>query len=201
MSRTKKIELITAIIVLGGAVIGFVQQLMAGNSQPQLASSPQPPQQPASQPDPLVKPKSRFYCSFEADEDRGGQIWTVMYRSDSGTKPWLRMVRTMGGGWDTQARCEEIARRVDIFNQDGLLGFNYRPEPKTPGQYVLCAKTKISGDGCPLVLTLMPADNPYQELQEVAGALLPGSLPSYQCNNSQNCPPPQPLEISLKDQL
>ncbi len=149
----------------------------------------------------LVPEKSRFYCELQADTSRGGEVWTVIYRHDKQPKPWLRMVREMGDEWDTKKRCEEIARRLDIFREDGLLEFDYRTDDNTPGQYVICAKTKVSGDNCPLVLTLLPKDDPYQSLREVAGALLPGSLPSYQCNDPQNCPPPKPVTISLQDQL
>ncbi|MCG8361916.1 MAG: COP23 domain-containing protein [Pseudanabaenales cyanobacterium] len=155
------------------------------------------------EPDPLVVDKSsRFYCALQADPTRGGDVWTVMYRrSDKNAKPWLRMVRTMGEDWDTQSRCEEIANRLDIYRQDGLLGFEYRNNPNTPSQYVICAKTQVSEDNCPLIVTLLPDDDPYLALREVAGALLPGSLPSYQCNDEQNCPIPKPVEISLGDQL
>jgi len=153
-------------------------------------------------PEPIVSTNSRFYCSLQADTRNGGEVWTVMYRRSSrNIKPWLRMVRTMGEDWDTKNRCQEIAGRLDIYREDGLLGFDYRDNPSTPGQYVICAKTKVSEDGCPLVVTLLPEDNPYEALREVAGALMPGSLPSYQCNDEQNCPVAQPLSINLQDQL
>ena len=150
----------------------------------------------------IVGKNSRFYCALQADPSRGRDVWTVMYRySNKQAKPWLRMVRTMGGDWDTQSRCEEIANRLDIYRQDGLVGFEYRTDPNTPGQYVICAKTQVSDNNCPLVVTLLPEDNPYEALREVAGALLPGNLPSYQCNDEQNCPIPQPVNINLVDQL
>ena len=149
----------------------------------------------------VVQEDSRFYCELQADSSRGGEVWTVMYRHEGGVKPWLRMVREMGEDWDTPKRCEAIAERLEIFRQDGLLTFDYRTDPNTPRQYVICAKTKLSGDNCPLVLTLKPEDNPYEALREVAGALLPGSLPSYQCDNPENCPPPEPVTISLDEQL
>jgi len=169
-------------LVIGGAA--FVHEIMTNFPEPL-----------------IVEVDSRFYCELQADQTRGGEVWTVMYRYDGGVKAWLKMVRSMGGGWDTQKRCEEIANRLDIFRQDGLQRFDYREDPDTPGQYVLCAKTKVSGSNCPLVLTLTVEDNPYEELREVAGALLPGSLPSYQCNTPQNCPPSKPVTISLGDQL
>ena len=153
-------------------------------------------------PDPIVSESSRFYCALQADSQRGGEVWTVMYRyGNKQAKPWLGMVRTMGEDWDTQNRCEEIAKRLDLYREDGLLGFEYRSDPNTPGQYVVCAKIKVSGDSCPLVVTLLPEDDPYVALREVAGALLPGSLPSYQCNNEEICPIPKPVKINLTEQL
>lgn len=152
------------------------------------------------EPEEIVSPSSRFYCSLQADSERGGEVWTVMYRySQDAAKPWLRMVREMGGGYDTQTRCEKIADRLEIFREDGLLGFEYRAAPETPNQFVLCAKTQLSGDNCPLVLTLMPEDNPYESLRSVMGALLPGTLPTYQ--GSEQASTGKPYEISLTEQL
>ena len=47
----------------------------------------------------------------------------------------------------------------------------------------------------------MPDDDPYQALRNVAGALVPGSLPTYQCNDPNNCPPIEDFSISVEDQL
>lgn len=153
--------------------------------------------------DPVIVDRgSRFFCALQADRVKGGQVWTVLYRrSENEAKPWLRMVRTMGDDWDTQSRCEEIASRLEIYRQDGLLSFEYRNNPDTPGQYVICARTQLSGDSCPLVVTLAPEDDPYRALHEVVGALLPGRLPSYQCNEEATCPVAEPVDISLGDQL
>jgi hypothetical protein len=153
-------------------------------------------QQPKSDDLPISK-NSRFYCELQPDFQRGGDIWTVIYRSSKGDKPWLRMVRSMGDGWDTKSRCEEISRRLDIYASDGLIEFKYRSDPETPNQFVICAKTKKNGTNCPLVLTLLPQDDPVTELREVAAALLPDSLPSYQCSDSQLCPE-QRYEIVIK---
>ena len=149
----------------------------------------------------LVSEKSRFYCELQADPSQGGEVWSVVYRHEKGRKPWLRMVQEMGGGWDTQKRCNKIAENLNLYREDGLKEFTYRTDPNTPKQYVICAKTKISGNNCPQVLTLMPDDDPYQALRNVAGALVPGSLPTYQCNDPNNCPPIEDFSISVEDQL
>ncbi|NJN76844.1 MAG: hypothetical protein HC796_12615 [Synechococcaceae cyanobacterium RL_1_2] len=91
------------------------------------------------------------------------------------------MVRAMGGGWNQASRCNEIARRLDIYRQEELLGFQYRTDPDTPGQYVICAKTKITKPGdCPLVLTLFPEQDPQLAIQEVAFSLLKDNPISYE---------------------
>ena len=77
--------------------------------------------------------------------------------------------------------------------------FDFRPDPATPNQHVLCARTKLSQDNCLLVLTMMPDDKPEQTLYEVAGALLPGSPESLQ--SSGPITPENPKIISLEGQL
>ena len=140
-----KTEVIVSIIGLGIAAAALGHQIYTNR-----------------QPEPLVGENSRFNCALQADPTRGGDVWTVMYqRGRRQAKPWLRMVRTMGEDWDTQSRCEEIARRLDMYRKDKLLGFEFRNDPGTPGQYVICAKTALSADSCPLVVTLAPEDDPY----------------------------------------
>lgn len=147
-----------------------------------------------------VQKASSFSCSLQANP-RGGDVWTVMYERGTNRRPWLRMVRTMGEGWDTKARCDEIANRLDTYREDGLQGFDYRDAPNLPGQYILCAKTKVSPNACPEVITLAPEDDPYDALYEVASALLPGRTPSYQCNDEAICPAFESTSINLKNYL
>lgn len=148
----------------------------------------------------FVAQRSEFYCALSPNPTNGGEDWVVMYRNGQGhTKVWLRMVRSMGGGFDPQRRCDEVAKRLNIYKEDGLLAFDYRPDPDTPNQYVVCAKTRVSADNCPLVLTLMPEDDPYESLRRIAGALLPGNPESLQ--SSGPITPENPKIISLEGQL
>jgi len=144
---------------------------------------------------------SRFYCELQPDLGRGGEVWTIIYRSSKGDKPWLRMIKSMGDGWDTKSRCKEISSRLETYAMEGLLSFKYRQDPATPKQYVICATIKRNSGKCPLVLTLLPEDDPNEELKEVAGALLHNNLPSYQCSEPENCPEWKPETINLEDQL
>ncbi len=82
--------------------------------------------------------KDRFHCQLMPDTQRGGEVWTVMYRKHkSQSKPWLKMVTTLGGNWTPEERCQEIARRLDLYRQDGLIELTYRDDSNTPNQAVI----------------------------------------------------------------
>lgn len=116
----------------------------------------------------LVTKTDRFFCELQNDT----KVWTVMYHSDKGKQPWLGIVRSMGGGWTPARRCEEIERRLEYFRQDGLYTLEYRKDPNTPQQEVICAKTRLSGNNCPLLLTLDQKVDGYQALADMTTALL-----------------------------
>jgi hypothetical protein len=118
--------------------------------------------------------KDRFSCELQPDTTQGGEVWTVMYTNEKGTKPWLKMVTTLGGNWTPAERCQEIARKMELYREDGLIDLTYRLDPATPQQYVICAKTKVSGDECPLLITLKPDADPYETLREMTAALTGG---------------------------
>ncbi|NES18888.1 MAG: hypothetical protein F6K41_08160 [Symploca sp. SIO3E6] len=115
--------------------------------------------------------QDRFSCDLQPDIATGGEIWTVMYRNDRETKPWLKMVTGLGGNWTPAKRCDEIARKLELYREDGLTKLAYRTDPATPSQYVICAYTKSSGDNCPLLITLKPEAEPYETLREMTAAL------------------------------
>lgn len=123
----------------------------------------------------LFSDKDRFFCSLMGDTQRGGDVWTVMYRKNrQKSQPWLKMVTTLGDKWNPNERCQEIARRLEIYREDGLLALTYRDDPNTPNQEVICAKTKKSGDNCPLVITLNPGADGYETMREMTTALTGG---------------------------
>jgi len=152
------------------------------------------------EPPPPVPIQSQFICSLRPDpnSETGQQVWTVLYQAKPGKQPkeWLYMVEEMGGGWNTDARCLEIADRMNLVKGAGLVSFDYRPDEKTPEQWVICARTKMT-QGCSLVVTLVPGDEKeaMAALQRVAGALLPGNPGSYQ--SSGEIVVEQPGEITV----
>lgn len=120
---------------------------------------------------------ARFSCQNQPDTQRGSEVWTVMYRHDKGQQPWLKMVTTLGGDYTPVRRCEEISERLNGYRKDGLIRLAYRDDPKTPNQYVICAKTKLSGEGCPLLVTLKPGSETeaYNAMRDMTENLLTGT--------------------------
>ncbi|MEZ2321614.1 MAG: COP23 domain-containing protein [Microcoleus sp.] len=125
----------------------------------------------------LFGQNARFSCQNQPDTQRGSDVWTVMYRHDQGQKPWLKMVTTLGGDYTPLKRCEEISERLNGYRKDGLIRLAYRDDPKTPNQYVICAKTKLSGEGCPLLVTLKPGSETeaYNAMRDMTENLLNGN--------------------------
>ena len=147
--------------------------------------------------------KDRFDCQLMPDTQSGGEVWTVMYRKyKSQSKPWLKMVTTLGGDWTPKERCQEIARRLDLYRQDGLIKLTYRDDPNTPNQDVICAKTKKSGDNCPLIITLKPGANAYETLREMTDVLIGGEgiYQSHDGSTTYRFSPESP-EIYIRDFL
>jgi Circadian oscillating protein COP23 len=130
----------------------------------------------------LFGQNARFSCQLQPDTQRGSEVWTVMYRHDKGQQPWLKMVTTLGGDYTPVKRCQIISESLNGYRKDGLIKLAYRNEPQTPKQYVICAKTKLSGDGCPLVLTLNPGSDKeaYQAMRDMTENLLNGGSGVYQ---------------------
>ncbi|MDB9496364.1 COP23 domain-containing protein [Spirulina major CS-329] len=127
-----------------------------------------------------ISEKSQFICSRRSQE--GGEIWTVLYQKpNQPPKDWLYMVEEMGDGWNTNFRCNDVADRMNLYKEVGLLAFDYRKDEKTPQQWVICARTKAT-QNCSPVVTLMPGSEAeaLEALYRVAGALMPGEPGSYQ---------------------
>lgn len=90
---------------------------------------------------------------------------------------------------------------MEKLRSEVLTKLTYRDAPNTEKQWVICAKTKRSSDACHTVLILQVGADPYEELNKVIGALLPGGTPSYKCSNLVTCPAPKLLSVPLKDYL
>lgn len=96
--------------------------------------------------------QSRFGC----DNVRGE--YTVMYYPSSQqgqSYPWA-IPSQMGGGWTSQKRCGEIARRLELYRPDGLLELSNSTEN---GYDIICVTTEKDSD-CRIVLTVPPGQDP-----------------------------------------
>jgi hypothetical protein len=119
----------------------------------------------------LISENSRFLCQQQYYPNEGS-IWTVVYDDGKTRHPWMRMVNEFGGGWNQEKRCDTIAERLEGFRKDGLIALDYRTDPNTLSQYVICARTKLSGDkNCPLLVTLKSNEDPYPAFSKSFAAL------------------------------
>ena len=143
----------------------------------------------------VIEITDRFSCELRRDTERGEYVWTVMYDDGNKKQPWLGMVIPMGGVWTPERRCQEIEKRLESFREDGLVSLGYRDDPNTPQQQVLCVKTKLSGESCPLLMTLDVGTDGYQALRHTTKALRNGGS-FYQSANSDSSG--ESLEVSLE---
>lgn len=118
----------------------------------------------------FVKKTDRFSCELKSDAERKKNVWTVMYDNNKGKQPWLGIVIPLGRDWTPAERCERIEERLEDYRKDGLLSLDYRNDPDTPEQQVICAKTQLSGNGCPLLLTLDEGVDGYTALRDMTEA-------------------------------
>jgi hypothetical protein len=92
--------------------------------------------------------QARFMCEYVNSQytvtyhpvDRPGQYY-----------PWA-VPGNMGGGWSATKRCNEIARRLELYRRDGLK--DLRTELKN--QYNTVCVTTERSDECQLVFTVPP---------------------------------------------
>jgi hypothetical protein len=111
-----------------------------------------------------ISSDQRFVCT-----NRGGE-YTVMYQPESRPGqafPWA-VPQTLGGGWSADARCFEIARRLEEYRPDGLISLETGSEN---GYDILCVTTENNPD-CRIVLTVPPGRDPMTTRNAVFENLL-----------------------------
>lgn len=102
--------------------------------------------------DPVTASGTRFSC-----ENMNGQ-YTVMYQPESQPNksfPWATP-SALGGGWNSQRRCNEISRRLESYRPDGLV--ELRTEVKN-NYNTICVTTQ-NDSSCRIVLTVPPGQDP-----------------------------------------
>lgn len=95
---------------------------------------------------------TRFACRVNNGQN------TVMYfpeNQPSQAYPWA-VPSTLGGGWSSDRRCNEIARRLESYRPDGLREMTTGFEN---GYNTICVTTDRV-PGCRIVLTVPPGQDP-----------------------------------------
>ena len=95
---------------------------------------------------------TRFSC-----QSNGG-VPTVMYQPESQPTqafPWA-VPSAMGGGWTPEARCREIANRLESYRPDGLTEMGTAVQN---GYNTICVTTERVA-GCRIVLTVPQGQDP-----------------------------------------
>lgn len=95
---------------------------------------------------------ARFTCEVVDGE------YTVMYhpQSQPGESYEWAQPSTLGGGWTSDRRCAEIARRLEFYREDGMkeLALGYEN-----GYDTICVTTE-KNPTCQIVLTVPPGEDP-----------------------------------------
>lgn len=97
-------------------------------------------------------PGTRFACQINNGQN------TVMYFPESQPNqayPWA-VPSTLGGGWSSDRRCNEIARRLESYRPDGLVEMRTGFEN---GYNTICVTTDRV-PSCRIVLTVPPGQDP-----------------------------------------
>lgn len=95
---------------------------------------------------------------------------TVMYLPESqpGEMFAWAVPQPMGGGWTSQARCDEISRRLETYRADGLLELTTGREN---GYDTVCVLTEAKSN-CQIVFTVPPGQDPIATRNSVFDNLL-----------------------------
>lgn len=101
---------------------------------------------------PIYNPSTRFAC-----QSNNGQ-YTVMYFPESQPNQAFAWATpsALGGGWNPQKRCNEIARRLEQYRPDGLIELTTDVEN---GYNTVCVTTE-KVPSCRIVLTVPPGQDP-----------------------------------------
>lgn len=101
---------------------------------------------------PIYDSATRFSCRLVDGE------YTVVYQPESQAGEYFSWAKPseMGGGWNSQKRCNEIARRLESYRPDGLLELTTGVENS---YNTVCVITE-QVPGCRIVFTVPPGQDP-----------------------------------------
>lgn len=106
-----------------------------------------------------VNTATRFSCQMDTNG------YTVMYSPESQPSQLFAWAtpQALGGGWDSQRRCNTIAQRLETYRPDGLVELR---TSTLNGYDVLCV-TSEADPSCRLVLTVPPGRDAFQVRNDV----------------------------------
>lgn len=115
-------------------------------------SNPNSGSNPNNGSNPIYDRNTRFAC-----QSNNGQ-YTVMYFPESQPNQAFAWATpsALGGGWNPQKRCGEIARRLEQYRPDGLIELTTDVEN---GYNTVCVTTE-QVPSCRIVLTVPPGQDP-----------------------------------------
>ncbi len=95
---------------------------------------------------------TRFSCRYHNGN------YTVMYNPEAFPGDYFAWAtpRTLGGGWNAEQRCNEIARRLESYRPDGLVELKSAVEN---GENTVCVTTDAR-PSCRIVLTVPRGQDP-----------------------------------------
>ena len=135
---------------------------------------------------------SEFKCFYELDKN-GGYTYTLKFRLNKSLsyQPWIRIVKSLGDGWNRKKRCDEIADRLqNIHKYHQIIGFSAREDSKTEKlTFIICAITKSTINNkhfCPEVLTLLPGEEPEKHIDSIIEAMFDKNSFAFENSNSQS---------------
>ncbi|PSB45930.1 hypothetical protein C7B80_15190 [Cyanosarcina cf. burmensis CCALA 770] len=108
--------------------------------------------------DPVTR-ATRFSCQTVNGE------YTVVYQPESQPGEFFEWAKpsNMGGGWNSQRRCNEIARRLESYRPDGLLEMTTGVE----NSYNTVCVTTERDSSCRIVFTVPPGQDPISTRDRV----------------------------------
>ncbi len=138
-------------VLLGSSVAVLAQDLPTRNNVRVPPNSPTETGDSSDGETPTAS-NARFTCQV-----MDGQ-YTVMYSPQTQpgqTYEWAKP-SSLGGGWTEDRRCNEIARRLEFYREDGMQELAIGSEN---GYDTICVTTQ-KNPTCQIVLTVPPGENP-----------------------------------------
>jgi Circadian oscillating protein COP23 len=174
----QKTEVVVALISLTGTVLtAILAPVLSPLIQPQPklddnkphANPSEPEKQPAQNKNLSIRSTDiEFVCNSSKNSEKVDVLTTVIRSSSKGNVPMFFWKDTsFGDSWTPEKRCQEVSRRLEVFNDRGEL--KYIASGELNGYPTLCVKKELD-DRCNdnnLLITLKLGEDASKILQEI----------------------------------